>query len=288
MRDLDLFRRLRTGSVSPIEIELVATWPLARRGPFLGRMLPLVAHADPAMRTAALHVLAGCRGAAGVRAIVNALDDADPAVWQAALAALRATAMNAPARYVHALFHPRPEIRRAACVELPRGASGFAAYLRADPATADLAEQLAWPDGSLPLAFDLYESGQLAASAFATVVLDRSSATIRSALEQLPSRDAALVDSWLDRAVTAGMPAVVGRDAFDTLVAALASLEPPLAARLTERIVELGRKREPRRLAVALLAHGSPAFVPLAAILEPRLIGSPSFAAGHADAFAAL
>ena len=290
MRDLDFWRRLHAGSVTATELALVAAWPAARRGPFLGGVLRLAEHGEPELRAAALRVLAGCRGVAAVRAIVAALGDADARVREAALAALRITANAAPARYVHALFHPSAEIRRAAIAgELPRGAAAYAAYLRADPETAELATQLPWNELSLPLAFDLFERGRMTARELAVAVVERPASTTRAALEQLPARDPALVDSWIDRAVASGAPALAGHDAYDTLVAALAAITgEPLADRLIERLLEIQAQdvRTPRRLAIPLLAHG--AFLALAAVLEPRLVGSPSFGAAHADAFSAL
>ena len=290
MRDLDFWRRLRAGLATLGELAQVASWPLVRRGPFLGRILPLASHRDPELRAAAMRVLTGCRGVAGVRAIVLGLDDDDVRVRDAALDALRATANHAPARFAHALFHPRPEIRRAALgPNIPRGAAAFAVYLRADPATAELAEQLLWPEGSLPLAFVLYETGRLAAAAFATIVVERQVTTLRSAIEQLAARDGSYVDEWLDHAVRGATPAPAGHDAFDTLVAALAKLESPLADWFVARLVELaaGIKGAPRRLATALVAHGVHS-LGFAALFEPRLVASPSFSAAHGNELAAL
>ncbi|MEO8550333.1 MAG: HEAT repeat domain-containing protein, partial [Kofleriaceae bacterium] len=111
MRDLEIWRRLHAGTITPAELELVARWPIARRGAYLGTVVTLVEHGDPAIRIAALHALSGVRGVPGVRAIVKSLDDGDEEVRRAAVTALRETARDAPYRYVHALFHPRPEVR---------------------------------------------------------------------------------------------------------------------------------------------------------------------------------
>src|SRR6185295_6961583 len=112
MRDLDIGRRL-AGAVTPEEVRSLGDRPLAGRAPYLAGLVALIDHADPALRAAALCALAGARGVPGLRAIVARLDEADP-VRDAALAALRAAARDAPARYAHALFHPRAEVRRAA------------------------------------------------------------------------------------------------------------------------------------------------------------------------------
>src|SRR5690349_4546355 len=114
MRDLDLWRRLRDRVVTPDELRTLASWTLARRGPYLGGIAALVEHDDPAMRAGAVLALSGARGYPGVVAIVRRLDDADEGVRAAAVAALAATARDAPARYAHAVFHPRAEVRLAA------------------------------------------------------------------------------------------------------------------------------------------------------------------------------
>src|SRR5689334_22472692 len=98
MRDLDLWRRLETGDVAGAagELEALAERSLAARAPFLGAIARLAEHAEPALRAAALRGLAGARGVPGVRAIVRGLGDDDEGVRRAALAALRATAGDAP------------------------------------------------------------------------------------------------------------------------------------------------------------------------------------------------
>jgi HEAT repeat protein len=114
MRDLDIWRRLESGAATPADLAALAALPLGRRCAYVGAGLRLVTHADPRIRTAALGVLAGSRGFEGVRALVAALDDDDESVRSAALDALRETARDAPTRFAHALFHRRPDVRRAA------------------------------------------------------------------------------------------------------------------------------------------------------------------------------
>ena len=85
VRDLEIWRQLQAGTIARRDARTIARWTLQRRGPYLGAIVPLVTHADPAMRAAALLALAGVRGVPGVRAIVAGLDDDDPLVRDAAL-----------------------------------------------------------------------------------------------------------------------------------------------------------------------------------------------------------
>ncbi|HEX4455509.1 MAG TPA: hypothetical protein VH143_31835 [Kofleriaceae bacterium] len=286
MRDLELFRRLRVGSATPAELAIVAAWPMNRRGPLLGAVLALASSPDPELRAGVMRTLSGSRGVAAVRALVAGLDDEAEVVRDAALAALRHTANAAPARYAHALFHRRPDVRRAAMTgELPRGAAGFAAYLRADPSTAELAERLAWPEGSLALAFDLYETGSVAPVAFAELVANHPNKSLRAALEQLPVRDGALVIAMIDDAI-AGRASTgsIGRDAFDTIADAIGRVSTSLADRLVAKLVPLARAGFASRIAAALLTGGNLA---LAAVFEPRLIASPQLDEARAHTLAA-
>src|SRR6476660_7142480 len=161
MRDLEISRRLASGAVTPAEVDALGEATLAGRAAMFGHVLPLVDAGDPAMRAAALRALSGVRGVPGVRALVRGLDDADPGVRDAALAALRVTARDAPYRYAHALFHGDVAVRRAALADVPTSARDLAAYLRADPECHDLADRVAWPTPDLELAFDLHARGNL-------------------------------------------------------------------------------------------------------------------------------
>src|SRR5258706_10456949 len=147
MRDLDIWGRLHAGTATPADLDAIARLTFAHRGPFMPAVLPLADAGDPALRAAALDVLAGCRGVPALRAIVGRLGDEDESVRTAAITALRSTARDAPDRYVHALFHPRADTRVAALGgELPHGVRELAMYLRADPACRALAATVPWPD----------------------------------------------------------------------------------------------------------------------------------------------
>ncbi|MDQ3369393.1 MAG: hypothetical protein M3680_28540, partial [Myxococcota bacterium] len=146
-RDLEIWRRLHARSPADggdvAVLHALAALPISRRGPYLGAILELCTHPDPALRAAAIGGLRGVRGVTGVRAIVAAL--ADPATRDVALDALEKTARSAPYRYAHAVFHPDPEVRRRAVPLTPPGATELLAYLRADPACAPLVRDAGWP-----------------------------------------------------------------------------------------------------------------------------------------------
>ncbi len=284
MRDLELWRRIASGEVTAAELAPVAAWSLARRAAHLGALATLVGHADPAIRGAALATLAGVRGVPGVRALVAALDDPDAGVWRAALEALRATARDAPGRYVHALFHERTEIRLAALEEVPRAALEAAAYLRADPACAQLAAALPWPDRPLPLAFDLHRAGTLASTDLLTLVLATPPTELRGFLESERGRDPEVLGAYFAAAEQAeSLPVAPGDDVLDQL--ARAFHEVPHPERAIEAVLEVVTQRKQsslvRRTAAALLsriARGPSRHVVMAcAALEPRVIELPGW-----------
>src|SRR5690606_12621935 len=114
MRDLAIWRRLVAHTATAEDVDALASLPLGRRVAYVGSPVPLTGHDQPAIRAAALRALAGARGVDAVRAIVARLDDDAAEVRDAAVFALREVARDAPYRYVHALYHPRADVRRAA------------------------------------------------------------------------------------------------------------------------------------------------------------------------------
>lgn len=116
-------------ALAPRLAELRALEPV-ERAPILGRMKPCFAHPSAELRTAALEALVGCDGPLALDAIVHALGDGDARVCETAVRALSALAEREPARWAHALFHPRPEVRRLALAHAPRSrAASWAFYL---------------------------------------------------------------------------------------------------------------------------------------------------------------
>lgn len=286
MRDLELWRKIERGDASATEIAALASWTLAQRAAHLGLVAPLATHADPEIRIAAFGALAGARGVPGVRTLVAGLDDPDERVWRAALDALRATARDAPGRYVHALFHERVEIRRAALADVPRAATEAAAYLRADPACADLAAALPWPDHPLPLAFDLHHHGAATSQTLIDVMLATPPSELMRYLREERGRDGEAVEAHLAAAAKAPeLPRASGVDVIDQLVRAIDEVERP--DRPLDALVEALRS-EPRlfvrRVAVAFLARlavsPSRVVVMAAVALAPLALGFPGFPAG--------
>ena len=193
--DLAIGRRLVDGTASVDDVMAFAQWPLARRAPWLGVVFARCLDEDPAMRGAALSALAGARGVPGVRAIVAGLGDA--ATRDHARLALMHTARDAPWRWVHALFHADADVRRAAIPDTPQGATGMLAYLRADPACADLVAGARWPEQPLPLAFDLHARGRLDDIELVRVIASHPSSDLRAFLEAEYGRTAEDVEAFL-------------------------------------------------------------------------------------------
>lgn len=294
MRDLELWRRISRGEVTAAELAPVAHWPLARRAPHLGPLAALARSAEPELRAVALTALGGARGVAGVRALVAGLDDPDDRVWRAALAALRETARDAPGRYVHALFHARVEVRRAALADVPRAAAETGAYLRSDPACADLAAALPWPGAPLPLAFDLHRGGALASPDFLRLVAGVAPTDLRTFLERERGRDPEAVAAYyLAATASPVLPVAPGIDVVDQLARAFAEVEG--MDRTIEKVVTaitLEWKRPlVKRLAVAVLSRLSvapvTALVAAAAAVDPLALALPGFPTDRADDVAA-
>jgi len=170
--DIEIWQRLTRGEtqdVSRLLADLRALSALEETGRFMftGLVEPLAGHADPAVRAAAVAFLSGVQGIWGVRRVVDALDDGEESVREAALRSLLATSSAHPHRWAHALFHPRAEVRTAALrLGAPHGAEQLGAYLRTDPANAELARTCAWPKRplALALAIDLFDRDAAAAA----------------------------------------------------------------------------------------------------------------------------
>jgi hypothetical protein len=192
-------------------------------------------------------------------------------VRAAAVEGLRLTARDAPVRFAHALFHPRPEVRRAALgFELPGELGAIALRLRADPAAADLAAKVPWPDHALALAIDLYTGGHVPAGELCALIARTPATELRKVIEEERRRAPDVVDAYLDHGKE-----LTGGDVLDDLVAAIAeagherALEAVVAAVTPKKTRTLAR-----RAAVALLLH-LPRAAMLAgacAALEPGLV----------------
>lgn len=298
--DLAIGRRLLDGTASVADVTAFAQWPLARRAPWLGSVFARCAAADPVMRAAALSALRGVRGVPGARAIVAGL--ADEATRNAARFALMHTAQDAPWRWAHALFHGDPEVRRAAIADTPQGALDMLAYLRADPACAELVANARWPAQPLPLAFDLHARGRIDDVELVKVLASQASADVRAFFEAERGRAATDIDAFLDE--TAAV--LRGADVIDQAFAAIAgagvdaSVRTPdhpaqWAPRALDTVMEAVVTRRPgtltRRAAASLVAltakRASPTLVGACCALEPRVLAMPAFRSEHAAAAAA-
>ncbi len=118
MRDLLLYRLLRAtpldaDAVLPLLRELPSL-PVQERAAFLGYLRTALTHADPEIRRAAAAALAGASGHSAWVGITDALRDPEEAVRLAALEALRESCRHDGPRWIHALFHRDPAVRRAA------------------------------------------------------------------------------------------------------------------------------------------------------------------------------
>lgn len=144
MLDLQLFRQLRDRRFTPDEViaplEELATWPAAERLPFLGFIPPLLNHPDARVRAAACGVLAEQLGVPTFKHLVAALNDSEAIVRLAAVNALRQCWQgNDYARWVHCLFHPRADVRKAS-IEVGKDfppPDWWRLYLLADPECRD-------------------------------------------------------------------------------------------------------------------------------------------------------
>ncbi|MGF1466824.1 MAG: hypothetical protein ACFCGT_11890 [Sandaracinaceae bacterium] len=110
-----------------------------RRLPWLGRIDPVLGHPHPGVRAAALRLLGGVDGYLAHRRLVEALDDGDARVREAALDGLAESAQTHPARWVHAMVHAKREVRRSAVsrTALPPAARRWRFALIADPEVRD-------------------------------------------------------------------------------------------------------------------------------------------------------
>ena len=93
MQDLQLWRTLLSRRFVPAQVipalRALAGGTLADKRPFLGLILPLAGHTDPAVRAAAVAALGKARGIPALRQLVIALQDPEPAVRTEAVEALR-------------------------------------------------------------------------------------------------------------------------------------------------------------------------------------------------------
>ncbi len=242
MRDLALWRMMDEPAADASRLASLlreaADLPLEERGVFVGRAPQLAAHDDPNVRRAVVRLLRGSTGLAAWRLLVDALDDDDMDVRQAAVSALAVSCVSEPFRWAHALFHPQADVRAAALRESPpAGYTWMLLYLAADPHVGGLAlarvqetlranEQI--PATTLPVILQLVASGTLDAPAARELVAGITLSNAAQWLYGLPGRSESEVS---DALALAAMPlpadstvavhrlrTLPSRDGFDGLI----------------------------------------------------------------------
>jgi hypothetical protein len=265
MRDLDLWRRLESGEDDPeiaVLLRELAALPMIQRAAFFGFVDRLLRAPRPDVRAAAVALLAGARGVTGIARIVDALDDDDPSVREAAVASLRASAQATPARWAHAVFHPRVDVRRLALGgEPPPLAKHYGAYLRSDPELADLARAQPWPNNALPLAIHLLARGELSVPEAEVVLLDTSAEDLRALMRHSVRRPHDRVKWMLSEAQRRPtLPALDGFDLFDVwcrVCWAASQHRGKLLQRMADAVLGDAHPQLRLRLAVSMLLHGA-------------------------------
>jgi hypothetical protein len=170
MRDLQLWRLLRRRYFEPDEIvpllRDLAARDLNQRMAFLGLLPAALLHPAAEVRAAAVAALAGARGYLGLRHLIGALHDREPAVRLAAVEALRdSLAGNDWPRWAHVLFHPDPDVRRAALAtdRIFPPPEWLRFYLWPDAVLHDTVHQqvedMTLPGAAMPLLFDYVRRG---------------------------------------------------------------------------------------------------------------------------------
>jgi hypothetical protein len=244
MQDLRLWRLLRQPEPPAAEIipllEQLTALPLAERYPFFGPLPRALAHPEDAVRAAAVRALSGASGPLAYRQIVALLHDPEPAVHLAALEALRQSSSIDPPRWAHALFHPRPEVRRAALdpnLAFPL-APWHALYLLPDPGCADLVSahlaRAPVPARLLPLLFDYLERRLLDRPLARRLIADMPWAEIEPQLSvgqvRSPADASFVLIAALGADTAAGVPLACGRDPLDELFDLFWDADPADAA----------------------------------------------------------
>ncbi len=231
MRDLLLWRRLDPEAAPAADdaeptieqlLRELSAQSLAVRAPVLGRVVRFIERAGPVPRAAAVLALRGATGVRAFKTIVARLDDEDPTVREAAVTALAESAAGQPARWAHAIFHPRTDVRALALrIGGPATASHYGLFLRADPdpANAEAARAAPWPKQPLRLVVDFHARGLLGAAEAARKLGDTATNNLRNflrgSLRRSPPAVAVVVD-----ALEAGQvpPVPAEHDVLDQLI----------------------------------------------------------------------
>lgn len=237
MRDVQLWWRLHDapGPDQVEELEQLAELPLRDRSPFIGLIAPLLSQEHVGLRRAAVRALSGARGVVGIRALVDALSDPEESVRLAAVESLREVSKAEPARWAHVLFHPRADVRKAGLAgEVQDNCAHYAAYLRADPETRELARTHPFPKPGLGLVTGLWMRDAISAEDANAVYAAASPMFLRQWIVASRRRGPDTVRELVRIGLSGHRPAVTGVDALDAWVGVMAAT-PPEAAQPASR-----------------------------------------------------
>ncbi len=277
MRDLELFRCLQSGTIGPehaADLCVLAGWPLQRRMAWLGVLGSALESEHAQVRAAAVRALEGAVGMEALEAIIAALDDDHSEVRHRAVCALRA--VGQPWRMVHALVHPRADVRVHALEgELPDVLDGLVFCLLADPACREaLARRGLRPGGSAQLRAFM-EAGMVHPAESRPLLEGLDIEALKPWLEGQPQRDPETM-----RALVQG-EAPDGEDAIDAWLGALwgpgDDCARALGRALEVLLSDAGTPYRARALASALSLAKQGAALPLAgaafiAVLHPLCV----------------
>lgn len=281
MKDLELWQQLIAGDLSGVEAMLLelAEHPLRERAPFFGLVEELLEHESASLRAAAVTVFRDVSAQAGLSHVVARLDDSEATVRAAAVRALRTSAKSSGARWAHAIFHPRVDVRKLALeIEAPVGATTFAAYLRVDPDLGPQAAEVECSKLPLALVLELHLRGHAEVSEIAQAFAAAKTGELRPLLLQSYRRSDAEVKRCLIAGLGGKSPAPTEDDLLDVWCAVYWSAEAHrvgMLHALTE--VTFTKRNLAERVALALLVAGEqrghlPETLELAIACDPHVL----------------
>lgn len=265
VREIDIWQHLDGGAWSS---ELAAALDAASRGPLDRKVLlplapKLLRSAEPEARAIGCALLGGHARVPALILLVAALDDEHASVRFAAVQALAECTATTPMRFVHALLHPRPDVRATAVACVPDGARVLLAWVRADPELSSACQGAPWPEQPLPLMLDLWRRGVITPAEAIDALTTCTVSALRDHLlhgEQRREQDCgACLQRVHERKPWRDVP---GRDACDELlrlviIAAEAGTETaPVWGALASAVDEAsGTLRQRAAVSVLVLAH---------------------------------
>ena len=289
MNDLELWERLTNldaeEDLDGLAASLRSLGSLAPRvrAPFMGFIDMLLEHPHAGLRAAAVGLLSEVSGRSGIERIVASLDDDDAEVRAEAVRILREVSCSTPARWAHAMFHPRLDVRRLAVESKPIPKLEYlGAYLHADPELRGKAHAHAFPPEPAALIFDLLLRGHIDVFAAEKAFAGVQAPELRRLLTHSVRRTLEFVGTQL-AAFESGTPmSVEGRDLFDLWCQLYWSHDrqrPKLLQPVAEAVLSKGPSLRTRAAFSILLygqLHGHVAeALQLAVACHPAVLRSP-------------